>query len=70
MCSLEVAYIGRNVYGDWMHVVEVGSKRIWAKPFAALAVIEPVWPVVRSWTITVRPAAPSWMSIVSWSPEP
>ena len=34
-----------------------------AKPLAALAVIEPVLPVVRSWTITVRPAAPSWMSI-------
>src|SRR5580765_2225042 len=26
VCSLEVEYIGRNVYGDWLHAAEVGSK--------------------------------------------
>src|SRR4029453_9645753 len=50
-------------------VAEAGSYRICAKPLAALAVIDPVLPVVRSWTITVRPADPSWISRASLSPE-
>jgi hypothetical protein len=63
-----VAYIGRNVYGASWQVADAGSYRMWANPFAALAVMDPVCPVVRSWTIVVRPAAPSWMSIVMSSP--
>src|SRR6476619_1017579 len=26
VCSLDVEYIGRNVYGDWLHAAAVGSK--------------------------------------------
>jgi hypothetical protein len=48
VCSLAVAYIGRKVYGNWWHVAEAGSNMIWAKPFASLAVIEPLSLVVRS----------------------
>ena len=41
--------MGRKVYGAWLQVADDGWKRTWAKPFAALAVIEPVWPEVSSW---------------------
>src|SRR4051812_20116159 len=68
-CSLEVAYMGREEDGDWLQGAAAGWKLPCARRFAALAVIEPVRPFERSRTTTVRPAAPSWMSTESRSPE-
>jgi hypothetical protein len=39
-----------------------------AKPLAALAVIEPDWPLVRSLSPTCSPLFVSWMSMVTASP--
>src|SRR3954471_9341656 len=68
VCSLEVEYIGWNAYGDWLQVAAFGSKLTWANPLATLAVIEPDWPVVWSRMAVTRPAAESWMEIVTRSP--
>ena len=48
VCSLDVAYIGWNAYGDWLHVDAFGSKLTCAKPLSSLAVIDPDCPLVRS----------------------
>src|ERR1700719_3523683 len=50
--SLEVLYIGWKADGRLVQVVAVGSNLICAKPFATLAVIEPVSPVVKSLMMT------------------
>src|SRR5579859_996519 len=50
------------------HDVPVGANFTWPKLLAPLAVIEPLWPEVRSWMITVKPLAVSCMSTVSSSP--
>src|SRR5262245_19956903 len=60
VCSLEVEYIGWKLYGDCEHVAASGSKLTCAKPFAALAVIEPDSPVVVSLIVVTRPAIESW----------
>ena len=41
VCGEEVLYIGWKSYGIAWQLVPVGSYLIWAKPLAALAVIEP-----------------------------
>ena len=67
MCSLEVAYIGWYAYGaEWQ--LECGSYSTCRKPFARLAVIEPVSPVVRSCRTTWKPADVSCMSSTIVSP--
>jgi hypothetical protein len=45
-----------------------GWNRGWAKPFAMLAVIEPVSPVVTSRTCVTSPAGESWIETTSSSP--
>ena len=63
VCSLDVEYIGWNAYGLCEHDAGSGSKLTCANPFATLAVIDPIWPVERSWMTVTRPAEVSWMSI-------
>jgi hypothetical protein len=46
--SLDVEYIGWKSHGVSVQVDAAGSKLTALKPLAALAVIEPDWPVVRS----------------------
>src|ERR1700755_1017327 len=40
-------------------VLASGSNAICAKPLATLAVMNPLWPVVRSWTMVSRPSSVS-----------
>ena len=47
-----------------------GSYSTWRNPFATLAVIEPVSPVVTSWITTWKPAGVSCMSRTIVSPGP
>ena len=48
VCSEEVEYIGWKSYGMLTQLVPVGSYCTWPNPLAALAVMDPVAPVVRS----------------------
>src|SRR6266496_2412840 len=57
VCTPDVEYIGWNAYGASVHVLASGWNSGCANPFATLAVIDPVWPVVSSWTAVTRPAA-------------
>src|SRR5262249_17431433 len=50
VCGEEVEYIGWKSYGVLTQLVlGAGAYWTWPKPLAALAVMDPVWPVVRSW---------------------
>ena len=51
-----------------MQLEPVGAYWIWLKPFDALAVIEPDWPVSLSLRSIWRPCAVSCSVIVMWSP--
>src|SRR5262245_64354436 len=66
--GLDVLYIGWKSYGMLVHDLPVGANATSPKPLAALAVIEPDSPVVRSRTPVNRPCAVSWMLTASWSP--
>ena len=66
--AFEVLNIGWIGVGDDVHVDAFGWKSACPKPFATLAVIEPLAPVVRSWMTTWKPAGVSCMSTTSWSP--
>src|SRR5260370_35450117 len=48
VCSDEVEYIGWKLYGILVQLVPVGSNLTWPNPLAALAVMDPVCPLVRS----------------------
>src|SRR6516162_6291226 len=48
VCSDDVEYIGWKSYGVLTQLVPVGSYCTWPNPLAALAVIDPVSPLVRS----------------------
>src|SRR5215471_19611652 len=48
VCSDEVEYIGWKSYGISLQLVPVGANWTWPNPLAALAVMDPVWPLVRS----------------------
>src|SRR5581483_5859107 len=56
---VDVENSGWNVYGASLQVFEFGWKSTCLNPLAALAVIEPVWPVVRSFTTTLNPSGVS-----------
>jgi len=48
--------------------VPLGANWIWPKPLAADAVMNPVTPVVRSWTSVLRPCEVSFMVTTILSP--
>src|SRR6266496_3293727 len=68
VCSPDVAYIGWNAYCSSEQVDACGWKSGCANPFPTLAVIEPVSPVVRSFTVVTSPSGESWIEIESSSP--
>src|SRR5262249_57479275 len=53
--SLEVEYIGWKSHGTSLHVDPFGAYWIAPNPFAALAIIDPDWPAVRS---SITPSNP------------
>src|SRR5712692_379077 len=55
VCSDEVEYIGWKLYGRLTQLVPVGSYWTWPNPLAALAVMEPRCPVVRSLMTVCNP---------------
>jgi hypothetical protein len=59
VCWLEVAYIGCQAYGASLHVLAVGWNSGCANPFATLAVVDPLCPVVRSTIELTSPAGES-----------
>src|SRR5215470_19214079 len=63
-----VLYIGWKAYGAPLHVRFTGSNRMWRKPLATLATIEPLSPVLLSVTAADSPAAVSWMLTLITSP--
>src|SRR6516164_3823631 len=69
VCSEEVEYIGWKSYGMLTQLVPVGSYCTWPKPLAALAVMDPDWPVVRSLMVARSPFGVSPMVTVRLSPE-
>ena len=69
VCSEEVEYIGWKSYGWLTQLVPVGSYLTWPKPLAALAVMDPDWPVVRSLMVASSPFAVSPMDTLILSPE-
>src|SRR6516164_8239932 len=69
VCSEEVEYIGWKSYGWLTQLVPVGSYWTWPKPLAALAVMDPVWPVVRSLMVARSPFGVSPMDTLMLSPE-
>src|SRR5262245_22972008 len=68
VAGVDVLNIGWNAYGCMVQVLAPGWKSPSAKPFAMLAVIEPVSPVVTSWMSTWKPAGVSCILTVNWSP--
>src|SRR5215469_3637000 len=68
--SLEVEYIGWKLVGMFTHDLEgFGANWTSPKPLAALAVMDPVWPVVRSLMRTWNPSAVSPIATERLSPE-
>src|SRR6516225_4508067 len=65
----EVEYIGWKSYGRLTQLVPVGSYCTWPKPLSALAVIDPVAPVVRSLMTARSPCRVSPMDTLMLSPE-
>ena len=65
--GLAVSYSGWNAYGASRHVDDFGVYRMWPNPFATDAVIEPVFPEVRSARSMRKPATVScmWMRMAS-----
>jgi hypothetical protein len=68
VCSFEVEYIEWNAWGSSVHVAAFGWNSGCWKPFATLAVIDPVWFVVLSLTDVTTPSVESWSETTSWSP--
>src|ERR1700716_2540549 len=69
VCSDDVLYIGWKLYGIASQLVPVGSYLTCANPFAALAVIDPLWPAVRSLMTTRTPWLVSAKETFRRSPE-
>src|SRR5579859_584293 len=69
VCSEEVEYIGWKSYGRSVQLVPVGSYWTWPNPLAALAVMDPVSPVVRSWMVARSPCGVSPRDTLRLSPE-
>src|SRR6266566_2910353 len=69
VCSDEVEYIGWKSYGILTQLVPVGSYLTWPNPFAALAVMDPACPLVRSLTTACNPFGVSWRDTRRLSPE-
>src|SRR5215469_11527114 len=70
VCGEEVEYIGWKSYGTLVQLVPgFGSNVTWPKPLAALAVMDPLCPVVRSLMAARNPFAVSRMDTVMLSPE-
>src|SRR5215469_7544813 len=69
VCSEEVEYIGWKLYGMLTQLVPVGSYWTWPKPLAALAVMDPVAPVVWSAMTARSPFGVSPRETLSLSPE-
>src|SRR5215469_15537098 len=69
VCSEEVEYIGWKSYGWLTQLVPVGAYCTWPKPLAALAVMDPVAPVVRSLMTARSPCWVSPMDTLMLSPE-
>src|SRR2546428_13565012 len=64
-----VLYSGWKSYGRFLQTAPLGSYWTWPKPFAALAVMKPDWPVVRSFRSMRRPCVVSFMVTTMRSPE-
>src|SRR5439155_1429833 len=64
-----VLYSGWKSYGRFLQTEPFGSYWTCPKPFAALAVMKPAWPVVRSLRSMRRPCAVSFMVTTMRSPE-
>src|SRR5437016_13449708 len=64
-----VLYSGWKSYGRFLQTEPLGSYWTCPKPFAALAVMKPAWPVVRSFRSMRRPCAVSFMVTTMRSPE-
>src|SRR5215469_5596468 len=69
VCSDEVEYIGWKSYGMLLQLVPVGANWTWPNPLAALAVIDPVWPLVSSLMTAWSPFAVSCRCTCRLSPE-
>src|SRR2546421_7941660 len=69
VCGEEVEYIGWKLYGRLTQLVPVGSYWTWPNPLAALAVMDPVWPVVRSLMTARSPSGVSRRDTPRLSPE-
>src|SRR5262249_51451887 len=70
VCGEEVEYIGWKSYGTLTQLVlGAGAYWTWPKPLAALAVMDPVWPVVRSWMTARIPWGVSPRDRLRLSPE-
>src|SRR5215472_12725475 len=67
--SLEVEYIGWKFVGMFTHAVPVGAHWTSPNPLAALAVMDPDWPVVRSLIRTWNPVDVSPIATDNVSPE-
>ena len=65
---VDVLYIGWKLYGMAVQDVPLGSYFTCANPLALLAVMNPVWPVVRSLIVTFRPFGVSVNDVFRWSP--
>src|SRR5215469_2229239 len=63
-----VLYIEWKAYGAPLQVRFTGSNRMWRKPLATLATIDPLWSVLWSVTAADSPAEVSWMLTVITSP--
>src|SRR5215831_12497480 len=64
----DVLYIGWKLYGIGWHVVPLGSHFTMANPLDLLAVIDPLWPVLRSLIVTFSPFGVSPKFTFRWSP--
>src|SRR5579872_586198 len=69
VCSEAVEYIGWKSYGCLKQLVPVGSYWTWANPLAALAVIDPDSPVLRSLMAARSPFPVSLSDTFRLSPE-
>src|SRR5438105_9446448 len=69
VCSDEVEYIGWKLYGRLTQLVPVGAYWTWPNPLAALAVMDPVAPLVESWITARTPLGVSRRDTLRLSPE-
>src|SRR5438552_2187155 len=65
----DVLYMGWKLYGMFLQDVPLGSNLTCPNPFALLAVMDPVPPVVRSCRVTFRPFGVSVNDVRTRSPE-